>query len=45
MDKEPSMVLIEAVRGGRPRLAMEKPLIIYDSPGEYTEEIIRDYGF
>lgn len=45
VDKEPSMVLIEAVRGGRPRLAMEKPLIIYDSPGEYTEEIIRDYGF
>lgn len=44
-DKEPTMVLIEAVRGARPRLAMEKPLIIYDDVNKYSEEIVRDYGF
>lgn len=44
-DKEPTMVLIEAVRGGRPRLTMEKPLIIYEEVNRYSEEIIRDYGF
>lgn len=45
LDKEPSMVLIEAVRGGRPRITIEKPLIVYESPGRYTKEIIDDYGF
>ncbi len=43
--KEPSMVLIEGVKGGRRRLAVEKPLIIYNDDREYTEEIKRDYGF
>ena len=45
IDKEPNMVLVEGVRGGNPRLAVEKPLIVYDKSGEYTEEIRRDYGF
>ncbi len=44
-DKEPSMVLIEAVRGGKPRITIEKPLIIYDNEGQYTEEIREKYGF
>ena len=39
VDKEPNMVLLEAVRGGRPRLAVEKPLIVYEKPGVYTPEI------
>ncbi len=43
--KEPSMVLIEGVKGGRRRLAVQKPLIIYNDDREYTEEIKRDYGF
>ena len=43
-DKEPNMVLIEAVRGGRPRIQCEKPLIIYEEPGVYTEEVRRLYG-
>jgi tRNA1Val (adenine37-N6)-methyltransferase len=38
------MVLIEAVRGGRPRIHFEKPLIIYTEPGVYTEEVRRIYG-
>lgn len=45
IEKEPVMVLIEAVRGGRPRINIEKPLIIFNSPGVYSEEIKRDYGF
>lgn len=45
VDREPSMVLIEGVRGGNRRLTVEKPLVIYDGPAEYSEEIKRDYGF
>ncbi len=45
VDKEPNMVLIEANRGGRPRMSVEKPLIIYKSPGEYMPEIYDIYGY
>lgn len=45
VDKEPNMVLIEAVRGGRPRMSVEKPLIVYERPGVYTPEIIEVYGY
>ncbi len=45
VDREPNMVLIEGVRGGRPRLTVEKPLIVYRKPGVYTEELVQDYGF
>lgn len=31
-DKEPNMVLIEGCRGGRPRMTVEKPLIIFKRP-------------
>lgn len=44
-DKEPVMVLLEGVRGGNPRMTVEKPLIIYREPGVYTEELRRDYGY
>ena len=45
VDKEPSMVLIEGARGGRSRITVEKPLIIYESPGKYTAEIYDIYGY
>lgn len=45
VDKEPNMVLIEAVRGGRSRLEVEKPLIVYEKPGVYTPEIYDVYGY
>jgi tRNA1Val (adenine37-N6)-methyltransferase len=45
VDREPNMVLIQAVRGGRPRMSVEKPLIIYERQGVYSEEMVRDYGF
>ncbi len=43
-DKEPSMVLIEALKGGRARLLVERPLIIYEGKGVYTKEILEIYG-
>ena len=44
VDKEPNMVLIEGMRGGRSRLTVEAPLIVYEKNGEYTEEALRMYG-
>ena len=45
VDKEPNMVLIEGLRGGRPRMTVEKPLIVYERPGVYTREIYDIYGY
>ena len=44
-DKEPNMVLIEGARGGKSRITVEKPLIIYEAPGKYTAEIYDIYGY
>lgn len=44
-DREPNMVLIEAVRGGKPRMTVEKPLIVYERPGVYCREITELYGY
>ena len=44
-DKEPNMVLMEANRGGKARLKVEKPLIIFKEPGVYTDEITEIYGY
>lgn len=45
IDKEPNMLLIEAVRGGKPRMSVEKPLIVYKEPGVYMPEIYDIYGY
>ena len=45
LDKEPNMVLMEGLRGGNARLTVEKPLIIFESPGVYTQEITEVYGY
>lgn len=45
VDKDPNMVLIEACRGGKPRMTVEKPLIVYHEPGKYTDEIYEIYGY
>lgn len=45
VDREPNMVLLEAVRGGRPRMTVEKPLVIFQEPGVYTPEIREVYGY
>ena len=43
IDKEPNMVLIQATKGGKSRITVEKPLIVYEKPGVYTREIIDLY--
>ncbi len=45
IEKEANMVLLEAVRGGRPLMRMEEPIIIYESPGVYSKEIYEIYGY
>jgi tRNA1Val (adenine37-N6)-methyltransferase len=45
VDKEPNMVLIEGRRGGKPRMTVEKPLIVYKAPNVYTDEIYDVYGY
>lgn len=45
VDKEPNMVLIEGLKGGKPRITVEKPLIVYKEPGVYTDEIYDVYGY
>lgn len=45
VDKEPNMVLIEGCRGGKPRMTVEKPLIIFKAPNVYTDEMYDTYGY
>ncbi|MDO4313019.1 MAG: tRNA1(Val) (adenine(37)-N6)-methyltransferase [Eubacteriales bacterium] len=44
VEKEPNMVLIEGFKGGRPRMRVEPPLIVYEKDGSYTKEVLRMYG-
>lgn len=44
VDKEPNMVLVEGMRGARPRMQVEAPLIVYNKDGSYTDELLRMYG-
>ena len=37
-------MLIEGMRGGNSRITVEKPLIVYEKPGVYTDEILEIYG-
>lgn len=43
-DREPNLVLIEAVKGGRPGLRCEPPLIVYREDRSYTKELLDIYG-
>lgn len=45
VDKEPNMVLIEGIKGAKSRLTVEKPLIVYESPGVYTRDVYEIYGY
>ena len=45
IDKEPNIVLIEGLRGGKSRMTVEPPLIVYKEPGIYTDEIYEIYGY
>ena len=43
-EKEANLVLIKAVKNARKFLKIEKPLIIYEENGNYTEEIFKIYN-
>lgn len=45
VDKDANMVLIEAVRGGKSMMKVEAPIIVYQEPGVYTQEIYDVYGY
>ena len=45
VDKEPNMVMIEAVRGGKSMIKVEEPLIVYKEPGVYHDVIYDIYGY
>ncbi len=45
VDKEANMVLIEAVRDGKPMMKLEPPIIIFHKPGVYSEEFRKIYGY
>ena len=45
IDKEPNMVLMEGCRGGKSRMTVEKPLIVYKAPNEYTDDVYEIYGY
>lgn len=44
-DHEPNMVLIEGIKGAKPYLKVDPPLIVYNSPRQYTREIMEIYGY
>ncbi len=45
IDKEPNMVLVECLKGAKPRVTLEAPLIVYKEPKVYTDEIYDIYGY
>ncbi len=45
VDREPNMVLIEAVKGAKSRITVEAPLIVFEAPGVYSPEITEIYGY
>ena len=44
-DKEPNMVLLECLKGGKPMIKIAPPLVVYKEQGVYTEEIYKVYGY
>lgn len=44
VDKEPTMVMMEGVRLGKPELRVDPPLILYQDKGVYTDEVYEIYG-
>lgn len=44
INKEPNLVLIKATKCGRAFLKVEKPLIVYNEDGSYTDEILKIYN-
>jgi hypothetical protein len=45
LNREANMVLLEAVKGGRAALRVEAPLVVFQRPGVYSDEIRDIYGY
>ncbi|MGE5654070.1 MAG: tRNA1(Val) (adenine(37)-N6)-methyltransferase [Bacillota bacterium] len=43
LDQRPNMLLIEGLKGGRPEMIVEPPLVVYQQSGEYTPELLEVY--
>lgn len=43
-DKVPNLLLIKAVKNAKAFLKMSKPLVVYNSDGSYTEDILKIYN-
>ncbi|OON86455.1 SAM-dependent methyltransferase [Oribacterium sp. C9] len=43
-NSEANMVLLEAVKGGKTQLTVEKPLVVYKDKNIYTDEIVSIYA-
>ena len=44
IEKEPNLVLIKATKCGKSFLKIDKPLIVYNNDGTYTDEILKIYN-
>ena len=44
IEKEPNLVLIKATKCGKSFLKIERPLIVYNEDGAYTNEILKIYN-
>lgn len=44
VDKEPTMVLIQGIKGAKERVTIEAPLIVYKEKNQYTDEIYKIYA-
>lgn len=43
IDKEPNMVIVEAVKGGNSMIKIDPPMVVYKAPGVYTEQLLATY--
>jgi tRNA1Val (adenine37-N6)-methyltransferase len=43
-ESEAKMVLLDAVKGGRGGMKIERPLFVYNADGSYSDEVARIYG-
>lgn len=43
-NKPPKLILIKAVKNAKPFLKIEKPIYVYKTNGEYTDEILKIYN-
>lgn len=43
-NKAPNLLLVKAVKGGKPFLDVQNPLIVYNSNNSYTNEILKIYN-